>query len=212
MTGQVGRIPSGRFRELGPINWVIAKLGARDGSRAGDASVHNAGSAPVAVLGVRVLRRPPAARPVATSRHRAGDPAGRAPAQFGVRAAASPLDRSPSGSRRPDPGADLRLAEHVRKRRRAHRSPAGTAACHRRIHPEPVHRRRGVPAAVPSPRSASAHRILLTRRTIRRPGRDDVGPADPAGSPGAITSKCRPAPTLSAEPAEPATRTRTPPA
>ena len=29
MTGQVGRIPSGRFRELGPINWVIAKLGAR---------------------------------------------------------------------------------------------------------------------------------------------------------------------------------------
>ena len=29
MTGAVGRIPSGRFRELGPINWVIAKLGAR---------------------------------------------------------------------------------------------------------------------------------------------------------------------------------------
>ncbi len=29
MTGQVGRIPPGRFRELGPINWVIAKLGAR---------------------------------------------------------------------------------------------------------------------------------------------------------------------------------------
>jgi AhpD family alkylhydroperoxidase len=27
--GQVARIPSGRFRELGPINWVIAKLGAR---------------------------------------------------------------------------------------------------------------------------------------------------------------------------------------
>ena len=27
--GQVGRIPPGRFRELGPINWVIAKLGAR---------------------------------------------------------------------------------------------------------------------------------------------------------------------------------------
>ena len=29
MTGPVGRIPPGRFRELGPINWVIAKLGAR---------------------------------------------------------------------------------------------------------------------------------------------------------------------------------------
>ncbi len=29
MTGQVGRIPPGGFRELGPINWVIAKLGAR---------------------------------------------------------------------------------------------------------------------------------------------------------------------------------------
>ena len=29
MTGEVGRIPPGRFRELGPINWVIAKLGAR---------------------------------------------------------------------------------------------------------------------------------------------------------------------------------------
>lgn len=29
MTGQVGRIPAGRFRELGPINWVIAKLAAR---------------------------------------------------------------------------------------------------------------------------------------------------------------------------------------
>ena len=29
MTDQVGRIPAGRFRELGPINWVIAKLGAR---------------------------------------------------------------------------------------------------------------------------------------------------------------------------------------
>ncbi|MGO8771048.1 MAG: carboxymuconolactone decarboxylase family protein [Mycobacterium sp.] len=28
-TGAVGRIPSGRFRELGPLNWVIAKLGAR---------------------------------------------------------------------------------------------------------------------------------------------------------------------------------------
>ena len=26
---QLGRIPPGRFRELGPINWVIAKLGAR---------------------------------------------------------------------------------------------------------------------------------------------------------------------------------------
>ncbi len=25
----VGRIPSGRFRELGPLNWVIAKAGAR---------------------------------------------------------------------------------------------------------------------------------------------------------------------------------------
>ncbi len=24
-----GRIPSGRFRELGPVNWVLAKLGAR---------------------------------------------------------------------------------------------------------------------------------------------------------------------------------------
>jgi len=27
--GQVGRIPPGRFRELGPINWVFAKLAAR---------------------------------------------------------------------------------------------------------------------------------------------------------------------------------------
>ena len=27
--GPVGRIPSGRFRELGPINWVVAKLAAR---------------------------------------------------------------------------------------------------------------------------------------------------------------------------------------
>jgi AhpD family alkylhydroperoxidase len=27
--GPVGRIPSGRLRELGPVNWVIAKLGAR---------------------------------------------------------------------------------------------------------------------------------------------------------------------------------------
>jgi AhpD family alkylhydroperoxidase len=27
--GAGGRIPPGRFRELGPINWVIAKLGAR---------------------------------------------------------------------------------------------------------------------------------------------------------------------------------------
>ncbi|MCV7100353.1 carboxymuconolactone decarboxylase family protein [Mycobacterium palustre] len=29
MTGQAARIPSGRFRELGPLNWVIAKFGAR---------------------------------------------------------------------------------------------------------------------------------------------------------------------------------------
>ncbi|OBI47497.1 4-carboxymuconolactone decarboxylase [Mycobacterium kyorinense] len=29
MSTEVGRIPSGRFRELGPINWVLAKLGAR---------------------------------------------------------------------------------------------------------------------------------------------------------------------------------------
>ncbi|ORA10656.1 carboxymuconolactone decarboxylase family protein [Mycobacterium arosiense] len=28
-TAPDGRIPPGRFRELGPINWVIAKLGAR---------------------------------------------------------------------------------------------------------------------------------------------------------------------------------------
>jgi AhpD family alkylhydroperoxidase len=27
--GPVGRIPSGRFRELGPVNWVLAKLAAR---------------------------------------------------------------------------------------------------------------------------------------------------------------------------------------
>jgi AhpD family alkylhydroperoxidase len=27
--GQVGRIPSGKLRQLGPINWVLAKLGAR---------------------------------------------------------------------------------------------------------------------------------------------------------------------------------------
>jgi AhpD family alkylhydroperoxidase len=26
--GQVGRIPSGRLRQLGPINWLLAKLGA----------------------------------------------------------------------------------------------------------------------------------------------------------------------------------------
>jgi alkylhydroperoxidase family enzyme len=29
MSKDVGRIPSGRFRELGPINWVLAKAGAR---------------------------------------------------------------------------------------------------------------------------------------------------------------------------------------
>jgi AhpD family alkylhydroperoxidase len=28
-TGEVGRIPSGRFRELGPINWILAKSAAR---------------------------------------------------------------------------------------------------------------------------------------------------------------------------------------
>ncbi|SOJ53190.1 hypothetical protein MSIMFB_00691 [Mycobacterium simulans] len=27
--GQLARIPSGRFRQLGPVNWVLAKLGAR---------------------------------------------------------------------------------------------------------------------------------------------------------------------------------------
>ncbi len=29
MTDQVGRIPSGRFRELGPVNWILAKSAAR---------------------------------------------------------------------------------------------------------------------------------------------------------------------------------------
>jgi AhpD family alkylhydroperoxidase len=29
VSGSQGRIPSGRFRELGPINWVVAKLAAR---------------------------------------------------------------------------------------------------------------------------------------------------------------------------------------
>jgi AhpD family alkylhydroperoxidase len=29
VTAEVGRIPSGRFRELGPLNWVMAKLAAR---------------------------------------------------------------------------------------------------------------------------------------------------------------------------------------
>ena len=28
-TGQLGRIPAGRFRELGPINWILAKSAAR---------------------------------------------------------------------------------------------------------------------------------------------------------------------------------------
>ncbi len=28
-SGEIGRIPSGRFRELGPLNWVMAKLAAR---------------------------------------------------------------------------------------------------------------------------------------------------------------------------------------
>ncbi len=27
--GQAGRIPSGKFRQLGPVNWVLAKLAAR---------------------------------------------------------------------------------------------------------------------------------------------------------------------------------------
>jgi AhpD family alkylhydroperoxidase len=29
VTGEQGRIPSGRFRELGPVNWVMAKAAAR---------------------------------------------------------------------------------------------------------------------------------------------------------------------------------------
>jgi AhpD family alkylhydroperoxidase len=29
VSGYEGRIPSGRFRELGPVNWVLAKLAAR---------------------------------------------------------------------------------------------------------------------------------------------------------------------------------------
>ncbi len=29
MSGEQGRIPSGRFRELGPVNWVMAKAAAR---------------------------------------------------------------------------------------------------------------------------------------------------------------------------------------
>jgi AhpD family alkylhydroperoxidase len=29
VSGQVARIPSGRFRELGPVNWVLAKSAAR---------------------------------------------------------------------------------------------------------------------------------------------------------------------------------------
>jgi AhpD family alkylhydroperoxidase len=29
VSGSEGRIPSGRFRELGPVNWVVAKLAAR---------------------------------------------------------------------------------------------------------------------------------------------------------------------------------------
>jgi AhpD family alkylhydroperoxidase len=29
VSGSEGRIPSGRFRELGPVNWVLAKLAAR---------------------------------------------------------------------------------------------------------------------------------------------------------------------------------------
>ena len=50
--GQVGRIPTARFRQLGPINWVIAKLARAPGPGAGDAPVHNAWSASTPVLGV----------------------------------------------------------------------------------------------------------------------------------------------------------------
>ena len=50
--GQVGRIPSGRFRELGPINWVIAKLAART-VRAPEMHLFTTlGQRQVAVLGV----------------------------------------------------------------------------------------------------------------------------------------------------------------
>ena len=59
--GQVARIPSGRLRQLGPINWVIAKLAART-VRAPEMHLFTTlGQRQTAVLGVVDLRRAAAA-------------------------------------------------------------------------------------------------------------------------------------------------------
>ena len=114
MTGQVGRIPPGRLPRTRPDQ--LGDREARAPARCARREMHLfttlgqhkllfwaccRSTAPVLLRG-----------PAAAARHRAGDPAGRAPARFRVRAAAPPLDGASPRARRPDAGPDLRLAGH----------------------------------------------------------------------------------------------------
>ena len=100
----------GRFRELGPINWVLAKLGARR-SRAPEMHLFTTlGQRQLlfwawSIYSGRLLRgRLP------RDRHRVGDPAGRASALMRIRAAAPSADGAQGGPGRGHAGHDFRLA------------------------------------------------------------------------------------------------------
>ena len=202
-----GRLPRTRADQLG-----FGEVGRPHRARTQDALVRHARSAQAAVPVDDAVFRRAATGPVAARRHRAGDPARRPPARFGVRAAAPPLDGTPSRTRRPDAGADLRLAERPRA------PPAGSPTGNRRCCAPPTS---SSSTARSAPRCGSSCPITSTgvsssnsacwqgNTTVwRRPCR----PWRSRWTIRAITSSCRPPRATTVEPEAPATRARTTPA
>ena len=179
-----GRIPSGRFRELGPINWVLAKLAART-VRAPEMHLfttlgqHRLLFLAWSIYSGRVLR-------------------GRLPAidtelvilrVAHVRACEYELQHHRRMAAKQGLNADLQAAifawpeRQDRVEARLTRAAAGVAHGDGRVHQGPHHHRRHLAAARRAPRPAPADRILLAGKPIRWAGSDDGGTGHPAGQP-----------------------------
>ena len=211
MTDQIGRIPAGGFRELGPDQLGFGEVGARTMRAPKMHLFATLGQHKRLFLSMMPYSAVLLRGRLPHRRHRAGDPAGRAPARFGVRAAAPPLDGTPSRTRRPDAGADLRLAERDR------RAPAGSPIASRRCCVPPTS---SSSTARSAPRCGSSCPITSIDVSSSNSAcwqgnttvwRQRCRPCRFRWTTRAITGRCRPARTATAGPAAPATRTRTPP-
>ena len=181
MTDQIGRIPAGGFRELGPINWVLAKSAAR--------TVRAPKMHLFATLGQHkrlFLSMMPYSAVLLRGRLPIVD------TELVILRVAHLRDSEYElqhhrwmGRRR---GLDDQTQELIFAWPNATGAAGGLTDRQQtllRATDEFILNRsishRGVAAAVPSPRPASAHRILLAGRAIRLSGGHHVGPGDPVG-------------------------------